>query len=100
MRECPGGLEDPLAHLRGATRPWGKSRVILWAVGSDRIAAMKAVRETLGRELEAAKDALEGLPKEILVDVDTSYAERAVQLLREAGCDAEAVIPARRTTRD
>lgn len=95
VMECAHGVVDPLAHLRASTRPWGQTRVILWSVGSDRIRAMKALREAIGTELADAKTAIEDLPKEVLVEVDQVYAERAVALLRDAGCDAEAVIPRR-----
>ena len=92
LSECPHGATDPLAHLRGASPPWGKARVILWATGPDRIASMKALREVLRTDLAAAKQGIEALPKEVLVNVDSSYAERAAQVLRDAGCDAEAVL--------
>ena len=35
------------------------------------------------------------LPQEVIVDVDGAYAQRATELLREAGCDSEAVIRGR-----
>lgn len=86
------GTQDPLAHLRPRVRPWGTSHVILWSTGSDKIRALKAVREVMGTELREAKDALDDLPRELLVDVDQAYAENAVRVLQDAGCDAEVVM--------
>ncbi len=95
IQECPHGVVDPLAHLRASTRPWGRSRVILWSIGADRVRAMKALREVMGSELAEAKSAIEGLPKEVLIEADQAYAERATEILRAAGCDAEVVVPRR-----
>ncbi|AUX44677.1 uncharacterized protein SOCE26_061440 [Sorangium cellulosum] len=97
VEECPHGAVDPLVHLRARPIPWGPFRVILWQLGPDRIAAMRAVRESVGCGLAEAKAALEDLPREILVDVSEEHARRAADLLRQAGCDAEAVLPARRS---
>jgi ribosomal protein L7/L12 len=94
--ECIEGLADPLAPLRAGGTPWGRSRVILWAVCDDRIRAMKAICEVTGSAVDEAKALLEALPNEILVDVDHAFAERAAEALREAGCDAEALWGARR----
>lgn len=96
VAECPHGVPDPFATLRGQAVPWGRFRVILWQVGPDRIAAMKAVREALGCGLGEAKTALEDLPREILVDVGEEHARRVAGVLVQAGCDAEVVLPARR----
>lgn len=92
--ECPGDSEDPFAALRAQPRPWGRFRVILWQVGSDRIAAMKAVRDALACGLSEAKEALAELPREVLVDVSEQVARDAALRLTEAGCDAEVVAPA------
>ncbi len=92
VNECVAGLEDPLAPLRASGRPWGRARVILWTIGADRIRALKAAREVTGSALEDAKALLLDLPKEILVDVDHGFAERAAETLRTAGCDAEATL--------
>jgi ribosomal protein L7/L12 len=96
VSECPHGITDPLANLRATTRPAGIARVIVWSIGAERVRAMKALREVMGTELGAAKDVLEQVPVEVLVDVEQAYAERAAKLLRDAGCDAEAVTPQRR----
>jgi ribosomal protein L7/L12 len=94
--ECPHGVADPLAHLRGCIRPRGAARVIVWTLGADRICGMKALREVTGTELADVKALVAQLPLEVLVHVDGAYAERAAQLLRDAGCDAEAVMVSRK----
>jgi ribosomal protein L7/L12 len=91
--ESEGSGPDPLAALRASERPWGRYRVILWQVGPDRIAAMKAVREALSCGLAEAKEALADLPREVLIDVDQRFAREAVEKLSNAGCDAEVVAP-------
>lgn len=68
--------------------------MILWQVGSDRIAAMKAVRDALACGLAEAKEALAELPREVLVDVSEPFARDAALRLADAGCDAEVVAPA------
>jgi hypothetical protein len=94
--ECPHGVPDPFGLLRGRPVRAGRYRVILWRVGSDRIAAMKAVRDAIGAGLTAAKTTLDELPLEILVDVAEDEARRAADLLVGAGCEAEVVLPAAR----
>jgi ribosomal protein L7/L12 len=91
--EAAHGVEDPLAPVRSARPAWGRHRVILWSVGGDRVAAMKAVREATGCGLKEAKAALEDLPAEVVLDVTKRVAEEAVAKLRAAGCDAEVVAP-------
>lgn len=92
----PHGAGDPFAMLRQRPIPWGRFRVILWQIGPDRVAAMKAARDALGCGLAEAKAALEDLPREILVDVGEEHAKQAADALRRAGCDAEVVLPAQR----
>lgn len=94
--ECPHGAGDPFAMLRERRIPWGRFRVILWQLGPDRIAAMKAVRDAVGCGLAEAKAALEDLPREVLVDVGEKHAKAAAAALAQAGCDAEVVLPAQR----
>jgi ribosomal protein L7/L12 len=94
--ECPHGARDPFAMLRERPIPWGQFRVILWKIGEDRIAAMKAVRDALGCGLADAKAALQDLPREILVDVGEEHAKEAAAAFVRAGCDAEVVLPAQR----
>jgi hypothetical protein len=91
--ECPGDVPDPFAMLRASLIPVGRARIILWQVG-DRIAAMKALRASLGCGLDEAKEALADLPRELLIDVDVAYAKKAVEELVRSGCDAEVVLPA------
>ncbi|MCB9564481.1 MAG: ribosomal protein L7/L12 [Kofleriaceae bacterium] len=95
VRECPGGVADPLALLRasGAAAPRGVWTVILWQVGADRIAVMKAVRQLRGCGLQEARDALAELPLEVVVDVAEAFARDGAAALVAAGADAEAVMP-------
>ena len=76
--------------------PWDRFRVILWRIGPDRIAAMKALHDVLGCDLGDAKAALEDLPRELLADVSEEHARRAADALARAGCEAEVVLPAQR----
>jgi hypothetical protein len=94
IHECPHGLRDPFAALRAPAIPWGRFRVILWQIGADRIAAMKAVREVTRSGLAEAKAALGDLPREVLVDVDEPCARSAADVLAKAGCDVEVAAPA------
>lgn len=94
VHECPNDVGDPFAALRATVIPWGRFRVILWGIGADRIAALKAVREATRSDLAQAKAALEGLPREVLVDVDEAFARSAAEVIARAGCDVEVVAPA------
>lgn len=94
--ECPPEVSDPLVHLRTAGPATGPWRVLLWALGGDPVRALKAVREGLQCDLRRVRDAVRELPTELLVDVSEAEGRRVVALLRDAGCDAECVLPARR----
>ncbi len=64
--------------------------VVLKAAGSNKIAAIKAVRQlnqSLG--LKEAKDLVESAPKTILEGVKKEEAEAAKKLLEEAGAQVE-----------
>ncbi len=95
LSECPGEVEDPFALLRAPKLPHGLHRLILWSIGGDRVAAMRALREVTACGLEEARGMLEGLPREFLVDVTERYADQAATVLRAAGCDVEVVAPRR-----
>jgi ribosomal protein L7/L12 len=87
------GAEDPFALLRNKERPRGAWRVVLWSAGTDRIAAMRAVRELLGCGLTEARAALDQLPAELVVGVNEETARKDTEVLRAAGCEAEAILP-------
>lgn len=87
------GAEDPFALLRNKERPRGAWRVVLWSAGTDRIAAMRAVRALLGCGLTEARAALDQLPAEVTVGVNEETARKDAEVLRAAGCEAEAILP-------
>ena len=87
--------QHPFALLRAPKLPHGLHRLILWSIGGDRVAAMRALREVTACGLEEARGMLEGLPREFLVDVTERYADQAATVLRAAGCDVEVVAPRR-----
>jgi ribosomal protein L7/L12 len=88
------GVDDPLAPLRTEHAAPGPYRVLLWSIGPDRVAAMKAARAALGCGLAEAKAALEDLPTELCVGVSKRHAEETVAALVAVGCDAEVAAPA------
>lgn len=94
--ECPHDVADPLALHRAPPAPAEPRRIILWRIGSDPTRALRAIREVLGTTLDDAKLVLADLPREICVGVTESDAAKAVAILTEARCEAEAVTPARR----
>jgi large subunit ribosomal protein L7/L12 len=64
--------------------------VILTAVGDNKIAAIKAIREidqNIG--LKEAKDMTESLPAEIAKDLKPEEAKDAAEKLKKAGCSVE-----------
>ncbi|MEZ4389777.1 MAG: ribosomal protein L7/L12 [Polyangiales bacterium] len=93
--ECPHDVADPFAQLRVERPREGVHGVILWRVGEDRVAAMRAAREAMGCGLAEARAAVDDLPKELLTGVSERDAQRAVEALRAAGCEAEVVAPRR-----
>jgi len=60
---------------------------------------MKALRGVTGTELADVKALVADLPQEVLVDISDGFADRAADLLRNAGCDAEVVFVHRRNFR-
>lgn len=64
--------------------------VVITAVGANKIAAIKAIREidqNIG--LKEAKDMTENLPSEVLKDAKADDAKAAADKLKEAGCTVE-----------
>ena len=64
--------------------------VVLTAIGENKIAAIKAIREidqNIG--LKEAKDMTESLPAEILKDAKADDAKEAAEKLKAAGCTVE-----------
>ncbi len=81
VTECPHGEEDPIAMLRRLTIPADVHRVILWALGGERVAATRALRRVTACGLTEEKERAGDLPREELVDVTERYAEEAARAL-------------------
>lgn len=68
----------------------GVQTVVITAVGENKIAAIKAIREidqNIG--LKEAKDMTENLPAEILKEAKAEDAKKAAEILKAAGCTVE-----------
>src|SRR5262245_41232921 len=63
--------------------------VVLKAAGSNKIGAIKAVREITGLGLKDAKDLVEGAPKPVKEGVNKAEAEEMAAKLKEAGAEVE-----------
>jgi large subunit ribosomal protein L7/L12 len=63
--------------------------VILKAAGSNKIGAIKAVREITGLGLKDAKDLVEGAPKPVKEGVNKAEADEMAAKLKEAGAEVE-----------
>ena len=63
--------------------------VVLAEVGSNKIAAIKAVRELTGLGLKEAKDMVEGAPKAVKEGLPKADAEEAKKKLEAAGAKVE-----------
>ncbi|BCW87833.1 hypothetical protein sos41_09640 [Alphaproteobacteria bacterium SO-S41] len=86
----------PLAAPRLATRApvaaeSGPYQVNLRSAGRNKIAVIKALRELTGLGLKETKDMADGAPGIVLSGRARASAEQAVELLRNAGADAEVV---------
>ncbi|WP_269541420.1 50S ribosomal protein L7/L12 [Cerasicoccus fimbriatus] len=63
--------------------------VILKAAGSNKIAAIKAVREITGLGLKEAKEMVEGAPKAVKEGVSKEEAAELEKKLKDAGAEVE-----------
>jgi large subunit ribosomal protein L7/L12 len=63
--------------------------VVLKAHGTNKIGAIKAVREITGLGLKDAKDLVEGAPKPVKEGVSKAEAEEMAAKLKEAGAEVE-----------
>ena len=63
--------------------------VVLKAAGSNKIGAIKAVREITGLGLKDAKDLVEGAPKSVKEGVSKAEADEMAAKLKEAGAEVE-----------
>jgi ribosomal protein L7/L12 len=80
---------------RADEKPAGAWETILWRVGGDRVAVMRAVREITRCGLGDAKAMLEDLPCVVLTGVRVDVAHEAAALLTAAGAEATADRPKR-----
>jgi large subunit ribosomal protein L7/L12 len=63
--------------------------VMLKAAGTNKIGAIKAVREITGLGLKDAKDLVEGAPKAVKEGVTKAEADEMAGKLKEAGAEVE-----------
>jgi large subunit ribosomal protein L7/L12 len=63
--------------------------VMLKAAGSNKIGAIKAVREITGLGLKDAKDLVEGAPKAVKESVSKAEADEMAAKLKDAGAEVE-----------
>lgn len=82
-----------VAAAGGATAPAAEEQtefdVVLTAVGGNKVAVIKAVREITGLGLKEAKELVDNAPKTIKEKVEKADAEAAAKKLTDAGATAE-----------
>ena len=82
-----------VAAAGGAAAPAAEEQtefdVVLTAVGGNKVAVIKAVREITGLGLKEAKELVDNAPKTIKEKVEKADAEAAAQKLTDAGATAE-----------
>ena len=82
-----------VAAAGGAAAPAAEEQtefdVVLTAVGGNKVAVIKAVREITGLGLKEAKELVDNAPKTIKEKVETADAEAAAKKLTDAGATAE-----------
>ena len=72
-----------------ATEEQTEFDVVLTAVGGNKVAVIKAVREITGLGLKEAKELVDNAPKTIKEKVEKADAEAAAKKLTDAGATAE-----------
>ena len=82
-----------VAAAGGAATPAAEEQtefdVVLTAVGGNKVAVIKAVREITGLGLKEAKELVDNAPKTIKEKVEKADAEAAAKKLTDAGATAE-----------
>ena len=82
-----------VAAAGGAAAPAAEEQtefdVVLTAVGGNKVAVIKAVREITGLGLKEAKELVDNAPKAIKEKVEKADAEAAAKKLTDAGATAE-----------
>mgnify|MGYP000350868008 CR=1 FL=1 len=79
----------PAAGGEAAAEEKTEFDVVLKGAGSNKVAAIKAVRGATGLGLKEAKDMVEGVPATVKEGVEKAEAEDVVKQLTEAGAAAE-----------
>lgn len=79
----------PAASAAAAVEEQTEFDVILTSAGSNKVAAIKAVRSITGLGLKEAKDAVEGAPTTLKEAVSKADAEAIKKELEEAGASVE-----------
>ena len=78
-----GGAAAPVAEEKT------EFNVVLTDAGSNKVGAIKAVREITGLGLKEAKDLVDGAPKPVKEGMNKADAEAAKKKLEEAGAKVE-----------
>lgn len=86
---APAAVAVVAGDGEGAVEEQTEFDVILKGAGSNKIAAIKAVREITGLGLKEAKGVVEAAPKAIKEGVTKEEAEEVKKKLDEAGAEAE-----------
>jgi large subunit ribosomal protein L7/L12 len=77
------------AEAAAAVEEQTEFTVVLKAHGTNKIGAIKAVREITGLGLKDAKDLVEGAPKPVKEGVSKAEADEMAAKLKEAGAEVE-----------
>ncbi|HLU65188.1 MAG TPA: 50S ribosomal protein L7/L12 [Kofleriaceae bacterium] len=84
-----GPAAAPAEGAAAAAEEKTEFTVVLKAAGSNKIGAIKAVREITGLGLKDAKDLVEGAPKPVKEGVSKAEADEMAAKLKEAGAEVE-----------
>src|SRR5262245_51908779 len=92
VKAAPVAVAGPAVAAAGAApekEEQTEFTVVLKAAGSNKIGAIKAVREITGLGLKDAKDLVEGAPKPVKEGVSKTEADEMAAKLKEAGAEVE-----------
>ncbi len=89
MAFAAGAAHAPAAGGAAAAEEKTEFTVVLSSAGSNKIAAIKVVRELTGLGLKEAKDLVDGAPKTVKEGVNKAQAEEMKKKLSDAGATVE-----------
>jgi len=91
VKAAPVAVAGPAASAAPAEAAEEQTEftVMLKAAGSNKIGAIKAVREITGLGLKDAKDLVEGAPKAVKEGVSKAEADEMAAKLKDAGAEVE-----------